>query len=48
VCRLADGQLVIVRQAIHDAAPDVDESVHLVADVDAIHVFDPETGMRIG
>ena len=48
VCRLADDQLVIVRQAVHDAAPAVDESVVLVADVDAIHVFDPESGMRIG
>jgi multiple sugar transport system ATP-binding protein len=47
VCRLADAQLVIVRQAVHDAAPAVDEAVHLVADVDAIHVFDPVSGLRV-
>ena len=46
-CRLADGQLVIVRQAVHDAVPELDEAVHLVADVAAIHVFDPVSGSRI-
>ncbi|MET0628033.1 MAG: ABC transporter ATP-binding protein [Acidimicrobiia bacterium] len=47
-CRLDDGQLVIVRQAVHDAAPAPDESVSIVAALDAVHVFDADGGARIG
>ena len=46
-CRLADGQLVIVRQAVQDAAPAPDEPVHVLAHVDTLHLFDP-AGPRIG
>jgi multiple sugar transport system ATP-binding protein len=48
-CRLTDGQLVIVRQAVQEPAPAPDETVHLFAEADALHVFaldDP--GARIG
>ena len=46
-CRLADGQFVIVRQAVQEPAPAPDDRVRLVADPDAIHLFDPGTGARI-
>ena len=46
-CRLVDGQLVIVRQAVQDAAPAPDEQVHVLAHVDTLHLFDP-AGPRIG
>jgi multiple sugar transport system ATP-binding protein len=48
VCRLADQQLVIVRQDAHAPAPPEDSSTFLVADPGALHVFDPATGARIG
>ena len=48
VCRLADAQLVIVRQDAHEPAPAEGSSTHLVADAHALHVFDPTTGARIG
>jgi ABC-type sugar transport system ATPase subunit len=48
VCRLADQQLVIVRQDAHEAAPAAASSTFLVADSHALHVFDPESGARIG
>jgi multiple sugar transport system ATP-binding protein len=48
-CRLADGQLAIVRQAVQEPAPAPDGTVHLVADPDALHVFEPgDPGTRIG
>jgi multiple sugar transport system ATP-binding protein len=48
VCRLADQQLVIVRQDAHAPAPAEDSTTFLVADPAALHVFDPTTGARIG
>jgi multiple sugar transport system ATP-binding protein len=48
VCRLADQQLVIVRQDAHEAAPAEGSSTFLVADPHALHVFDPESGSRVG
>ena len=48
VCRLADHQLVIVRQDAHEAAPAEGTSTFLVADPHALHVFDPESGVRVG
>ncbi len=48
ICRLADNQLVIVRQDAHEPAPREGESVLLVADPAALHVFDPDTGGRVG
>jgi multiple sugar transport system ATP-binding protein len=47
VCRLPDETLVIVRRGAHLPVPDIGEAVHLVADGDALHVFDPETGERV-
>jgi multiple sugar transport system ATP-binding protein len=47
VCRLADQQLVIVRQDAHEAAPAEESAVRLVADQGALHVFDASTGVRI-
>jgi multiple sugar transport system ATP-binding protein len=48
VCRLADQQLVIVRQDAHEVAPDEGTSTFLLADPHALHVFDPESGTRVG
>jgi multiple sugar transport system ATP-binding protein len=48
VCRLADQQLVIVRQDAHDPPPVEQSSAFLVADPAALHVFDPVSGNRIG
>src|SRR4051794_24219601 len=48
VCRLADQQLVIVRQDAHEAAPAEDSTTFLAADAGALHVFDPLSGSRIG
>ncbi|HZP28204.1 MAG TPA: ABC transporter ATP-binding protein [Acidimicrobiia bacterium] len=46
VCRLDDGQLVIVRQGAHEPVPGEMAGVRLV--VDAVHVFDPTSGARVG
>jgi multiple sugar transport system ATP-binding protein len=48
VCRLTDQQLVIVRQDAHDAAPAEGSTTLLRADADGLHVFDAESGARIG
>ena len=48
VCRLADQQLVIVRQDAHDAAPAEGSTTFLRTDADGLHVFDAESGARIG
>ena len=46
-CRLADGQLVIVRQRAQADAPAPEDVVHLIALPEALHVFDPDSGNRI-
>jgi hypothetical protein len=48
VCRLADDQLVIVRQDAHEPVPAEASAARLVADEEALHLFDPESGARIG
>jgi multiple sugar transport system ATP-binding protein len=48
ICRLADQQLVIVRQDAHEASPAEESTTRLVADAGALHLFDPEHGTRIG
>ncbi len=48
ICRLADQQLVIVRQDAHEAAPAAESTTFLVADPHALHVFHPESGARVG
>ena len=47
ICRLDDGQMVIVRQVMDDAAPKEGEAVHLVADQDDLHLFDAATEQRV-
>ena len=46
-CRLADGQLVIVRQRAQADVPAPEDVVHLIALPEALHVFDPKSGNRI-
>jgi multiple sugar transport system ATP-binding protein len=47
VCRLEDGQMIIVRQPSSDAAPRETEPIALAADPVDLHVFDAETEERI-
>jgi multiple sugar transport system ATP-binding protein len=47
VCRLEDGQMLIVRQPSDDPAPKEGEAVGLAADPHDLHVFDAESGLRI-
>jgi multiple sugar transport system ATP-binding protein len=46
-CRLTDGQLVIVRQRAGADLPAPEETVHLVALPEVLHVFDPASGNRV-
>jgi multiple sugar transport system ATP-binding protein len=48
VCRLVDEQLVIVRQDSHEPAPAEGTATFLAAGAEALHVFDPTTGERVG
>jgi multiple sugar transport system ATP-binding protein len=48
ICRLADQQLVIVRQDAHERAPAEESTTHLATDAAALHVFETEHGTRIG
>jgi multiple sugar transport system ATP-binding protein len=48
VCRLPDDTFVIVRRAANLPVPDIGEGVRLAADADALHLFDPTTGARVG
>ena len=47
ICRLEDGQMVIVRQPSSDPVPGDGASVRLAADLDDLHLFDGETERRI-
>jgi multiple sugar transport system ATP-binding protein len=47
ICRLADEQLVIVRQDAHQPAPEEGEALRLVTDPSGLHVFDPTSGERV-
>jgi len=47
VCRLEDGQMIIVRQPSEQAAPREGEAVSLTADAKDLHAFDAATGDRI-
>jgi multiple sugar transport system ATP-binding protein len=46
-CRLLDGQTATVRQRAAVAAPGVGKIVHLVPDLDALHLFDAASALRI-
>ena len=48
ICRLADGQVVTVRQGTHVAPPGAQTSVRLRAAVEDLHHFDAATGDRVG
>jgi multiple sugar transport system ATP-binding protein len=47
ICRLEDGQLIIVRQAASIAPPALESAVGLSADPTRVHVFDAETEDRV-
>jgi multiple sugar transport system ATP-binding protein len=47
VCRLEDGQMVIVRQQASEAAPGEGSMVRLATDLEHLHVFDAHTERRI-
>ncbi len=47
VCRLEDGQMVIVRQPASDPSPGEGSMVRLVTDLSHLHVFDAHTERRI-
>jgi hypothetical protein len=48
ICRLLDGTMVITRQPADDAAPAPGTNVRLAAEAARFHVFDAETGSRVG
>ena len=47
ICRLEDGQMVIVRQGSDEAPPNEGESLHLSADTEHVHLFDANSGIRV-
>jgi multiple sugar transport system ATP-binding protein len=48
ICRLDDGQMVIVRQTVDAAAaPAEGEGMHLTAEPGHLHIFDAATGERV-
>jgi sn-glycerol 3-phosphate transport system ATP-binding protein len=47
ICRLEDGQMVIVRQQASEPAPGEGSMVRLAADLRDLHIFDVETEQRI-
>jgi multiple sugar transport system ATP-binding protein len=48
ICRLTDGQMVIVRIAADESAPRVGDEVALGTDVPYLHLFDAQTTVRLG
>jgi ABC-type sugar transport system ATPase subunit len=48
VCRLEDGQQVVIRQQAGVTPPEESDKVHLSADPQKLHLFDAATGSRIG
>jgi ABC-type sugar transport system ATPase subunit len=47
ICRLEDGQLIIVRQAANVSPPAEESEVRLAADAARLHVFDAESEERV-
>lgn len=47
VCRLADEQMVIVRQTVETERPVEGAAVRLSADPVGLHLFDAATGLRL-
>ena len=47
ICRLEDGQLIIVRQAANVSPPAEKGAIRLAADAARLHVFDAESAERV-
>ena len=47
ICRLVDGQMVIVRVAADERVPAIGESVQLASDPEHLHVFDATSTTRV-
>ncbi len=47
ICHLADGQMVIVRQAADVTPPAVGSVVHIAAAAEHLHLFDAGTELRV-
>jgi ABC-type sugar transport system ATPase subunit len=47
ICRLDDGQMVIVRQPSSDTPPSEGEHLQLSADPEHVHLFDAASGQRV-
>ena len=47
ICRLEDGQLIIVRQAANVSPPAEESKIRLAADAARLHVFDAESEERV-
>ena len=47
ICRLEDGQMVIVRQTSEERPPNEGEALQLSADIEHLHLFDAKTGTRV-
>ena len=47
ICRLEDGQMVIVRQQSSELAPGEGSMVRLATDLENLHLFDGHTERRI-
>jgi len=47
ICRLDDGQMIIVRQPSSDVAPSEGETLRLSADPEHVHLFDLTSGQRV-
>jgi ABC-type sugar transport system ATPase subunit len=47
ICRLDDGQMIIVRQPSSEVAPTEGETLKLSAEPEHLHLFDAESGIRV-
>ncbi len=47
ICRLEDGQMVIVRQPSSDQAPGEGSWVRLATELQHLHLFDADTELRV-
>ena len=47
IAHLDDGQLLIIRQAVHETPPRDGEMVRLAAAPEALHLFDPASQERV-
>jgi ABC-type sugar transport system ATPase subunit len=47
ICRLDDGQMIIVRQPSSEAVPNEGETLRLSADPEHVHLFDATSGQRV-